>query len=284
MRIAASGGRAAVFAPLDDGAVRSEAVVRRLGGAIALGLIDDGEQLPPEAELATSLRVAVVTLREALADLRRRGLVETRRGRGGGSFVKASERALTELSRQRSADLGSADLRELGEHHAAVAGTSARLAAERASAHDVERLRHTIETLAGASRQVDRRRIDGRHHIEIAAAAQSVRLTLQEIELQTELAELHLFPPASSGWAVATLTSHRAVLAAIEDRDGARARALTEERIAARTLDMIERHVARTVSGGGRAGDNGARRPNTTVRSSDADAAEQANTASGGRT
>ena len=64
----------AVFAPLDDGAVRSDAVVRRLAGAIALGLIADGEQLPPEAELATSLRVAVVTLREALADLRRRGL------------------------------------------------------------------------------------------------------------------------------------------------------------------------------------------------------------------
>ena len=93
MRHAVSRGSAAVFAPLDDGAVRSEAVVRRLAGAITLGLIGDGEQLPPETELATSLRVAVVTLREALADLRRRGLVETRRGRGGGGFVRVSESA-----------------------------------------------------------------------------------------------------------------------------------------------------------------------------------------------
>ncbi len=246
MRSAVAGGRAAAFAPLDDGAVRSAAVVRRLGGAIALGLIDDGDQLPPEAELATSLRVAVVTLREALADLRRRGLVETRRGRGGGSFVRVSEPALTELSRQRSAELGTADLRELGEFHAAVAGTAARLAAERASRHDVDRLRDTIETFAAADRPADRRRIDARHHIEIATAAQSVRLTAQEVDVQTELAELQLFPAEPSTWAAKTLTSHRAVLAAIAERDGARARALTETRIAASTLDMIERHVALT--------------------------------------
>ncbi len=244
MRIAVAGARAGAFAPLDDGAVRSAAVVRRLGGAIALGLIGDGDQLPPEAELATSLRVAVVTLREALADLRRRGLVETRRGRGGGSFVRVSEPALTELSRQRSAELGSADLRELGEFHAALAGTAARLAAERASPHDLDRLRETIEAFAAANRPADRRRIDGRHHIEIAAAAQSVRLTAQELDVQTELAELQLFPPESPAWVADTLASHRSVLAAIAGRDGALARALTETRIAARTLEMVERHLA----------------------------------------
>ena len=53
-------GRNAVFAPLDDGAGRSAAVVRRLGSAIALGLLADGEQLPAEAELATSLGVTVI--------------------------------------------------------------------------------------------------------------------------------------------------------------------------------------------------------------------------------
>ena len=145
-------GRQAVFAPLDDGAGRSEAVVRRLGSAIALGLIADGEQLPAEAELATSLGVATVTLREALSDLRRRGLVETRRGRGGGSFVRVSETGA--VRRCPGAACGSwatTDLRELGEFHAAVAGTAARLAAERASGR---RDRPTV----GHSRQVRRRR------------------------------------------------------------------------------------------------------------------------------
>src|SRR4028118_286256 len=88
--------RRAVFAPLDDGALRSEAVVRRVGSAIGLGLLGDGEQLPTEADLATMLNVSTVTLREALAELRGLGLVETRRGRGGGSFVRPRDDGLAE--------------------------------------------------------------------------------------------------------------------------------------------------------------------------------------------
>ena len=70
MRLLSGDARRAVFAPLDDGSGRSEAVVRRLGSAIALGIIVDGEQLPSEAQLAALLNVSTVTLRDALSDLR----------------------------------------------------------------------------------------------------------------------------------------------------------------------------------------------------------------------
>ena len=82
------GARKAVFAPVDSRA-RVEAVVRRIGDAIELGLLADGEQLPGETELAVQLGVSTVTLREALMALRQQGLVVTRRGRGGGSFVSS---------------------------------------------------------------------------------------------------------------------------------------------------------------------------------------------------
>ena len=121
--------------------LRSEAVVRRVGSAIALGLLGDGEQLPAETELATLLNVSTVTLREALAELRQLGLVETRRGRGGGSFVRSRDDALAELADARLAELGTTDLRELGDVHGAVAAAAARLAAARASAHEIARLR-----------------------------------------------------------------------------------------------------------------------------------------------
>src|SRR3712207_9377203 len=91
VQVLSGDARRAVFAPLDDGALRSEAVVRRVGSAIALGLLGDGEQLPAETELATLLNVSTMTLREALAELRGLGLVATRRGRGGGSFVQAGD-------------------------------------------------------------------------------------------------------------------------------------------------------------------------------------------------
>ncbi len=125
MQLLSGDARRAVFAPLDDGALRSEAVVRRVGSAVALGLLADGEQLPTEADLATMLNVSTVTLREALAELRKLGLVETRRGRGGGSFVRARDDALEGLAEARLAGLGTPDLRELGDVHGAVAAMAA---------------------------------------------------------------------------------------------------------------------------------------------------------------
>ncbi len=82
-----TGGRAAVFAPLDVGR-RADAVVRRLADGIRLGLLRPGEQLPSESELAESFGVAPVTVREALTTLREQQLVVTKRGRTGGSFVR----------------------------------------------------------------------------------------------------------------------------------------------------------------------------------------------------
>lgn len=259
MPVTVGSGRQAIFAPLDGGAGRPEAIVRRLGSAIALGLIADGEQLPAESELATALGVAPVTLREALSDLRRRGLLQTRRGRGGGSFVTVSETALAELARRRVQELGTTDLRELGEFHAAVAGTAARLAAERASVDEIARLRATVGRLAGSVPAAVGHRIQGRFYIEVAAAAQSVRLTRQEIELQSELAELQLFPADGSNWAAMAVTRHTAVVDAIAQRAGSAARRLTEDFIAERTLGMIEAHMSLT-AGSGDAGDDAAAR------------------------
>jgi DNA-binding FadR family transcriptional regulator len=240
--------RRAVFAPLDDGALRSEAVVRRVGSAIALGLLGDGEQLPAETELATMLNVSMVTLREALADLRELGLVETRRGRGGGSFVRLRDDALAGLADARLADLGTTDLRELGDAHGAVAAASARLAATRASAHEIARLRDIVDRLARTESVTDQRRIDGRFYVEVAACAQSVRLTRQEMELHLELGQLP-WPPAAAPRLFGTIVAtHRAVIAAIEARDPARARAITEEHIDARTLWAVELHLARLKS------------------------------------
>ena len=88
MQRSAPDARAAVFAPLDT-LSRTELVAGRLADAIVLGLLADDEQLPSEADLSAQLAVSTVTVREALTMLRERGLVETRRGRGGGSFVRA---------------------------------------------------------------------------------------------------------------------------------------------------------------------------------------------------
>ena len=64
-----------------------EHAVEQLARAIRLGVLPDGEQLPPERELAERLGIGRNTLRDAIAALRESGLVTTRRGRGGGTWV-----------------------------------------------------------------------------------------------------------------------------------------------------------------------------------------------------
>ena len=240
MQLLSGDARRAVFAPLDDGALRSEAVVRRVGSAIALGLLGDGEQLPAESDLATMLNVSTVTLREALSDLRKLGLVETRRGRGGGSFVRSREDALAELADARLGELGTTDLRELGDMHGAVAAAAARLAAQRASRTEIARLRDIVDRLERAATATEQRRAEGRYYVEVAAGAQSVRLTMQEMDLHLELGQLP-WPPATAPHLLATIVGdHRAVIDAIEYRDPARARALTEGHIDIRTRWSID--------------------------------------------
>lgn len=61
----------------------SEMLIRE----IAAGRMIDGEKLPPEREMAAELGIAVGTLRKALADLERKGLLE--RVQGSGNYVRS---------------------------------------------------------------------------------------------------------------------------------------------------------------------------------------------------
>jgi len=105
--------RTLLFAPLGSTDMPS-AVVHRLRAAIGLGLLADGKRLPKEADLASQLGVTTFAMREALAELRKEGLVVTRVGKCGGSFVTypaESER----LEHDELVDLSSAELRDLGD-------------------------------------------------------------------------------------------------------------------------------------------------------------------------
>jgi GntR family transcriptional regulator len=58
-----------------------------LAGEIAVGALRPGERLPTEHDLAAWFGVSRMTLRHALAELARRGLVTRAVGRNGGTFV-----------------------------------------------------------------------------------------------------------------------------------------------------------------------------------------------------
>ena len=76
----------AVFRAVRAGNVFEDTVARLLQ-SVRLGIVEPGDALPPERELAARLGVSRDTVREALRSLADAGLVEARRGRYGGTFV-----------------------------------------------------------------------------------------------------------------------------------------------------------------------------------------------------
>jgi DNA-binding FadR family transcriptional regulator len=232
------GARRAVFTPVDTRA-RVETVVRRLGDAIELGLLADGEQLPGESALAGQLGVSTVTLREALMALRQQGLVTTRRGRGGGSFVSLPADPSEERIRARLAGWGTEELRDLGDHWAAVSGAAARLAAQRTEPDDLQQLRRTLEEFARAEDAAARSRVYGRFHVELAAAAQSARLTREQVALQTEVGSLLCLVLGDDAYREEVADRHRSVISAVQDGAHDSARELAERCVQESTARLI---------------------------------------------
>jgi DNA-binding FadR family transcriptional regulator len=165
---------------------RADAIVERISKAIGLGLLKVGERLPPEATLSDMFGVGGATLREALAELRDQGVVETRRGRSGGTFVVNQPAAQTDTIRDWFISTSISEIRDIGDEHSAISATTVRLACERAEAHDVDRLQELARALVLAATPEARAPADSRFHIELAVAAQSPRLVNAEIRLQEE--------------------------------------------------------------------------------------------------
>jgi DNA-binding FadR family transcriptional regulator len=210
--------RAVVFSPI-RGSGLVEQTVRRLGEAIEFGLLDSGEQFPPEHELATRLQISLVTLREALAVLREAGYLETRRGRRGGTFVQGQHAAAPTTSRQRGSELGAEEIRDLTDYREIISTGAAVLACSRASADDIKLLTDFLDQMEKASSYLSWRRIDSRFHITIAAAAKSPRLVEAETTIQRELGMLLNSYPRHPRILQVINEQHAKIVRSIRDRD-----------------------------------------------------------------
>ena len=200
-----------------------EACVEQLGTAIRLGVYPLGSTLPAERELAVRLHVSRATLREAMAALRQTGLVETRRGRGGGTVVTLeprtpSARAALRVSAAKRRDwLDALEFRRVVEPGAAALAAQLELTDVRR-----ERLERAHDEVSHAGRPAPHRQADSRFHLTVAALSESPRLLEAVTSVQSTLHEMLLAIPvldtnlAHSDRQHATVV--RAILAGRPDR------------------------------------------------------------------
>ncbi len=215
----------AVFKPVHPPSTFEE-TVERLGTAIRLGLLAPGSQLPPERELADELRISRSTLRQALTTLTQSGHLVAVRGRGGGTFV--ADRP--PLAEEAGEPLGE-EAWEVLDMRVAIESGAAVLAAERASADDLDRLDELVERMAGATDFEDYRRADIRFHIGIAEAAQSPRLVSAMTEVQGQMSELIALIAHPEQVLTRSNAQHRRIVAHLRRGDTGRAVTLLREHI-----------------------------------------------------
>ncbi|WP_460146790.1 FadR/GntR family transcriptional regulator [Pseudomonas sp. S2_A02] len=199
-------------------------VALRLREAIFTGELRPGDQLPTEAELAKGFGIALMTVRVALAAMKDLGLLDTVRGRNGGTFV-ASNIGERIAEAARRTPMTKTELRDLTDWRRAISGEACFLAAKRADANEITRIQlaaHTFDELL--PKLPDTRFADVRFHGLIAEASKSQSLIRGEIEIQRILTEVILAIEKPRELKKIAGSCHDGIMAAIASGDGEDAR------------------------------------------------------------
>lgn len=180
---------APVLRPVRVGSGFEEALEQILQ-IVRLGLVPAGERLPAERELAVRMRISRVTLREVLKVLQDQGLVESRRGRYGGTFVcarAASAEAGTDELRRRVAEVDLEDTLRFRE--VLEVGAAGLCAAHGLDEEGAARLRAALDATHDAP-LAEYRRVDTRFHLTLMELSGSPTLTTQYAAVRATVNDL----------------------------------------------------------------------------------------------
>lgn len=226
-----------------EGLGRADQVSYQIETAILMGILTEGDRLPTESVLAAELGISPITLRQSLAALRTKGLIETSRGRSGGSVIRRQIELTDTQLQHKLKETSTEALRDLGDLGAAIASMSARLAAGRAGPQNVKDLENLAKRHRDTVDERARRRMDSRFHVAVSIAAQSSRLTSAALQLEAELMTLWWGLPVQPGSQNSLVNQHMAIVDAIRDRDADAAARAAEHHSRSEMEYLIEQHL-----------------------------------------
>jgi len=222
-------------------------VSNQIREAIFSGRLEPGHKLPPEREMAEQFATSRVALREALRSLEQEGMIEIRRGFGGGAFVADFDNALRALtdSLNTVVKLGQAKSGHLTEVRSMLEPVMARMAAARATEDDVQAMQKIVEAqeqeLASG---VLSRKFDMEFHRVVANACHNPVLSIVITAINDAIRDAIYRSKLTTEMRQQVVRYHREVFEAISRRDEALAGKLMEEHVVA-----VQRHVSASVTG-----------------------------------
>ena len=186
------------FAPVQTRRTFEEAV-EQIAEKIKMGELRVGDRLPSERALAEQMQISRPTLREAVRVLQDSGLIEVRRGSGGGMFV-AADFVPPELVAQRR-ELRIGEVGQVLEARRLLEPRVAQLAAVHATEDDFAAMAQTIERqreLAASDDFLSHEdlflQLDLKFHLALARATRNativglMRTMLSQLEIARDVA------------------------------------------------------------------------------------------------
>lgn len=195
-----------------------EGIVSQITSLILEGDLQVGDRLPSERELCERFGVGRNSVREAVRAMESANLVATRQG--DGTFVVASPESLVPVLSEKISSGGESGLRLLFEARRLLEPQIAALAAERASAGEVERLAGILERQREEIRQgrsgMD---ADTAFHLGLAEAAKNEFLLRLVGVLLNSLKELRERSIREKVGRLRSLQGHEEILEAVRARE-----------------------------------------------------------------
>ncbi|MFJ4219301.1 FadR/GntR family transcriptional regulator [Curtobacterium luteum] len=228
---------------------RVDEVEDRLVTAVAVGEYLPASRLPPERELAGLLGVGRVTVRAALARLVDRGLLETRRGRGGGTFVRTQWPDSSSDAVGRTLLARWDGIRETTDAIALLHGALATAAAERITPEQAAVVRARLDGFRAAASGHEKQQADAVLHRAVIDAAGNDVLAdaLAGLESQVSIAApAHLWGTAEgmAEMEVRALREHEALVEAVCAHRATEAGELARRHVGI-DLELLERAMLR---------------------------------------
>ncbi|GAA3917134.1 FCD domain-containing protein [Streptomyces gulbargensis] len=207
-----------------------EEALEQILQVVRLGLVPGGERLPAERELADRMGISRVTLREVLKVLQEQGLVESRRGRYGGTFVLPRTRTADEEELRRR--IAAVDMEDtLRFREVLEVGAAGLCAAHGLDTAATERLRAALAATHDAPLD-DYRRQDTLFHLALAELSGSPTLTAQYAAVRATVNDLLDCIPLLVRNLEHSQHQHTALVEAVLDGDADAAREVMREHCA----------------------------------------------------
>lgn len=214
--------------------------VETIGSRIVRGQYAPGTALSPDG-LEAEFGISKTVLREALRVLAAKGLVDSRQKRGTVVRPRASWSLLdADLLRWQGGQPDATFFANLAEVRAIVEPAGARLAAARRTEDDLARLRDALTMMAEAGADaVAVVEADLAFHQSLLDSAHNELLSRMEVVIEAGLRARDAVVHSGENWPD-SVPLHRAVLDAIEARDGAAASAAVLQLLEQADVDIQE--------------------------------------------